>query len=98
VIIPTQRPLIDKSQYSQETDIHDFGGVRTRNRGKGADADLRLRPRGHRDRAHDITNAFKNTAHAYGANLTLETWSVLAIHRQKNLKNIDFFLPSIERI
>jgi len=79
------------SQHSQEADNNAFGGVRTCNCGKRADSDLRLRPRGHRDRPHDITSAFKNIAYAYGANLVLETWSVLAVHRQKILQNIDNF-------
>jgi hypothetical protein len=31
VIGPTQRPLPDNTQHSQETDIHDPGGIRTHN-------------------------------------------------------------------
>jgi len=50
VISPSQRPLPDKTQDSQETDINDFGGIWTRNPRKRAIADPRLRPRGHRDR------------------------------------------------
>lgn len=38
------------SQYSQETNIHAPGEMRTRNPSKWAAADLRLRPRGYRDR------------------------------------------------
>ena len=47
---PTQRPLPDNSQHSEEADIHVPGGIRTRNPSRRATADQRLRPRGHRDR------------------------------------------------
>ena len=47
---PSQRLLPDNTQHSQETDIHDSGGIRTHNPSKQAAADPRLRPRGHRDR------------------------------------------------
>jgi hypothetical protein len=50
VISPTQRPLPDKAQHSQETHIHAPGGIRTQNPRKRAAADLGLRPRGHWDR------------------------------------------------
>ena len=47
---PTQRPLPDNTQHSQETDIHAPGEIRTHNPSKRAAADQRLRPRGHWDR------------------------------------------------
>jgi hypothetical protein len=50
VISPSQRPLPDITQHSQETDIHALGGIRTHNPSKRAAADPRLRPRGHCDR------------------------------------------------
>jgi hypothetical protein len=50
VIGPTQRPLPDNTQHSQQTDIHAPGGIRTRNPSKPAAADQRIRPRGHCDR------------------------------------------------
>ena len=50
VISPTQRPLPDNTQHSQQTNIHASGGIRTHNPSKRAAADPRLRPRGHRDR------------------------------------------------
>jgi hypothetical protein len=50
VIKPTQSPLRDETQQSQETDIHDPGGIRTHNPSKRAAADPRFRPRGHWDR------------------------------------------------
>jgi hypothetical protein len=50
VISPTQRPLPDNTQHSQERDIHTPGGIRTHNPSKRTAADPRLRPRGHWDR------------------------------------------------
>jgi len=50
VISPTQRPLTDNTQHSQQTDIRAPGGIRTHNPSKRAAADPRLRPRGHSDR------------------------------------------------
>jgi hypothetical protein len=47
VISPTQRPLPDNTQHSQETDIHAPGGIRIHNPSKLAAADPRLGPRGH---------------------------------------------------
>jgi len=50
VIGPTQRPLPDNTQHSQQTDIHAPGGILTHNLSGRAAADLRLRPRGNWDR------------------------------------------------
>ena len=50
VISPSQRPIPDNTQQSQETDIHAPGGNRTLNPSKGVAADPRLRQRGHWDR------------------------------------------------
>jgi hypothetical protein len=50
VISPTQRPLPDNSQHSQETDTHAPGGIRTQNPSKRAPADPRLRSHGLWDR------------------------------------------------
>jgi hypothetical protein len=47
---PSQRPLPDNTQRTQETDIHAPGGIRTLNSSKQAAADPRLRPRRHWDR------------------------------------------------
>ena len=52
VISPSQRPLPDNTQHSQQTDINAAGGIRTHNLSSRAAADLRLRPRGHWDRPH----------------------------------------------
>ena len=40
----TQIPLLVNTQHSQETDIHDPGGIRTRNPSDRTAADPRLRP------------------------------------------------------
>ena len=50
VISPSQRPLPDNTQHSQQTNIHAPGGIRTHNLSRLAAADLRLRRRGHWDR------------------------------------------------
>ena len=49
MISPTQRPLPDDTQNSQETGIHAADGIRAHNPSKRAVADPRLRPRGHWD-------------------------------------------------
>ena len=50
VISSSQRPLLDNTQHSQQTDIHAPGGNQTHNPSKRAAADPRLRPSGHWDR------------------------------------------------
>ena len=52
VISSSQRPLPDKTQQSQQTNIHAPGGIRTHDRSRRAAADLRLRPRGYWDRLY----------------------------------------------
>ena len=42
-----RRTLPHNTQHSQQTDIHDPGGIRNHNLSRRAAADLRLRPRGH---------------------------------------------------
>jgi len=49
VISPSQKPLPDKTQHSQPTDIHAPGEIRTHNPSKRAAADPLLRPHGHWD-------------------------------------------------
>ena len=49
VISPTQRPLPDNTQHSQQTDTHGSGGIRTHNISRRAASDPRFRPRGHWD-------------------------------------------------
>ena len=50
MINPSQRPLPDRTQHSQQTDINASGGIRTHNLSRRAAADLRLGPRGRWDR------------------------------------------------
>ena len=49
VISPSQRPLPDNTQHSQQTEIHAPCGIRTHNLSRRAAANLCLRPRGHWD-------------------------------------------------
>jgi len=49
VISPSQRPLPDNTQHSQQTDIHALDGIPTCNPSKRAAADPRHRPRDHWD-------------------------------------------------
>ena len=50
VISPSQIPLPDNTQRSQQINIHAPGGIRTHNLSRRAAEDLRLRPRGYWDR------------------------------------------------
>ena len=50
MISPSQRPLPDNTQHSQQTNIHATGGIRTHDRSRRAAVDLRLIPRGYWDR------------------------------------------------
>jgi hypothetical protein len=49
VISPSQRPLPDNTQHSQQRDIHARAGIRTHNPSKQVAADPCVRPRGHWD-------------------------------------------------
>jgi hypothetical protein len=56
LISSSHRPLPDKTQHKQQTNIHASGGIRTHERSRRAAVDLRLRPCGHWDRLlHVIT-------------------------------------------
>ena len=46
VISSSQKPLPDKTQHSQQKNIHATGGIRTHNLSRRAAADLHLKPRG----------------------------------------------------
>jgi hypothetical protein len=50
VTSPSQRPLPNNTQHSQETDIFAPGGIRTHNPNKQTAVHPRLRPQGHWDR------------------------------------------------
>ena len=60
MIGPSQRPLPDNTQHSQETDIHSLAEIRTRNPNVRAAADPRLRPLEQRDRQVYIVTKFKS--------------------------------------
>jgi hypothetical protein len=53
VINPSQTPLPDNTQHSQQTNIHATGGIRIHNLSRRAAEDLRLRTRGHWERQND---------------------------------------------
>jgi hypothetical protein len=77
VISPMQRPLLDKTQHSQETDIHAPGGIRSRNLSKREAADQRLRPRGHWNRLSHLLINVNNTLHlAFLVNVP-KLWQIL---------------------
>ena len=50
MISPSQRPLPDNTQHSQQTNVHASSGIRTHNLSRRAAVDLRLRSRGYWDR------------------------------------------------
>jgi hypothetical protein len=50
VIGPSQRPLPDNTQHSQQTNFHAHSGIRTQNLSRQAAVDLRLRRRSRWDR------------------------------------------------
>jgi len=50
VISPSQRPLPDNTQHSQQTNIHAPSGIRIHDLSRRAAVDVRLRLRGHWDR------------------------------------------------
>ena len=55
VVNPSQRPLPNNTQHSQQTNIHAHGGIRNHILSRRAAVDLRLRPRGHWERrTHEI--------------------------------------------
>ena len=58
MISPSQKPLPDNTQHSNQTDIHAPDGIQTRNRSKRAAEDPRLRPRGHWDRQNLLFRGF----------------------------------------
>ena len=60
MISPSQRPLPDNTQHSQQTNIHTPGGIRTHDRSRRAVVDLRLRQRGYWDRQDLISPVIDN--------------------------------------
>jgi len=66
VISPSQRPLCDNTQHSQQTDIHAPSGIRTHNLSKRAAADPLPRPRDPRGRLSYYYKAKRSSAIRYG--------------------------------
>jgi hypothetical protein len=66
VISPTQRPLPDNTQHSQQTNIHASGGIRTHNPSKRVAPGPRLRPRGHWER--HLIETFRDYPHVFNRN------------------------------
>jgi hypothetical protein len=60
VISPTQKPLPNNKQHSQQRDIQTHGGIRTHNPTKGVAAEPHLRPRGHWDKPTVCSSLSKN--------------------------------------
>ena len=60
MISPSQRPLPDNTQHSQQTNIHALGGIRTHDLSRRAAVDLRLRPSGHWDRLNSVICSAKS--------------------------------------
>jgi hypothetical protein len=58
VISSSQRPLLDNTQQSQQTNVHAPSGIRTHNLSRHATGYLRLRPRGYWDRHPHLLNLF----------------------------------------
>jgi len=54
VISSSQRPILDNTKHSQQTNVHADGVIRTHNLSRRVAADLHLRPRGHWDRLSTI--------------------------------------------
>ena len=74
VISSSQRPLPDKTQHLQQTNVHAPGGIRNHDRSRREAVDLRLRPRGYWDRhntngLHNITGQFINRENVYNLQL-----------------------------
>jgi hypothetical protein len=59
VINPSQRPLPDNTQHSQQTNIHSPGWILTHNLSRRAAENLRLRPRGHWYRHSSLCTPYK---------------------------------------
>ena len=65
MISPSQRPLPDNTQHSQQTNLHAPGGIRTHDRSRRAAVDLRLRPCGYWDRPFNCNHSIKSCVRLY---------------------------------
>jgi hypothetical protein len=92
---PTERPLPDNTQHSQQTDFHVTAGIRIRNLSKWSTAEPRPRPSGHWDRQLFLFTIFKswnciifgNTRWRFGVDGF--TWN--SAHRKKKNRNYALF-------
>ena len=74
MISPSQRPLPDNTQQSQQANIHAPGGIRTHNLSRRAAEDLRLRPRRHWDR-HGVYLIRLKHRHLENLEVLLRFWT-----------------------
>jgi hypothetical protein len=88
VISPSQRPLPDNTQHSQQTNIHAPGGIRTCNPSRRSAADPRLRPLGHWDRLRPYLRQKNKTygilvnfAHFHPCNLSIVSFIATSINK-----------------
>ena len=79
MISPSQRPLPDNTQHSQQTNIHDPGGIRTHDRSRRAAVDLHLRPRGYWDRPLHTLQLLNYWTHLDDWALTKRCWVILGL-------------------
>ena len=98
MINPSQIPLPDNTQHSQQTNIHDPGGIRTHNLSSRAVADLRLRPCGHWDSTAS-TPEIKEISYVATAHLKFYTFLLSVFQLDMNFiilstKILESFLSS----
>ena len=91
MISPSQRPLPDNTQHSQQTNFHAPGGIRTHDRSRRAAVDLRLRPRGYWDR--HVEDDYWNKLREKSA----FCWSLLRKYiTMHGMQNVKFITPTCE--
>ena len=93
MISPSQRPLPDNTQHSQQTNIHAPGGIRTHNRSRWAAINLHLRPRGYWDRL------FKSVIDIFNDDCTVSWWDYIhfIVHKWMN-ELINSFIKQYEAL
>jgi hypothetical protein len=97
MISPTQRPLPDDTQRSQETNIHANGRIRTHNHSKRATANPRGRPRSHWDRLIRLIIPTENFNSYYSyksdSRVLLKAYEGLLKHKAKSNPITDLDRP-----
>jgi hypothetical protein len=104
MISPSQRPLPDNTQQSQQTNIHSPGGIRTHDRSRRAAVDLRLRQRGYWDRLRDYITHYNifwqnmsnknNTKQIYKQRCRLGSFVVLCV--TQNVLNMELTFLAVD--